>query len=106
MSAALYARKSTRQERGSDEERSVERQIELAQAFADKQGWSTSEDLRFVDDGVSGGVLNLEKRRGLAAMLAAAKDKRFDVLIIMAQSRLARRRPWKIVHELHDLGVR
>jgi len=88
----------------------VTRQIELARAFTEKQGWTVSEDHVFVDDAISGGIFDPKKRPGLAALLAAARSvpRPFDALVIMNQSRLARRLRYAIdiVHDLSDQGVR
>jgi DNA invertase Pin-like site-specific DNA recombinase len=52
MSAAIYARKSTKQADVNDVEKSVTRQITLAKAFAAERGWQVIEE--YVDDGISG----------------------------------------------------
>src|SRR6266851_4343694 len=77
--AALYARKSTSQEKASEEARSVARQIALAREFADRQGWAVDAQHVYVDDGVSGGTFDPKKRPGLAGLLAAAKARQFEV---------------------------
>ena len=72
MIAALYARKSTKQEKATEEARSVTRQNELASAFAERQGWTVPEHLVFTDDGISGGIFDPKKRPGLDALMKAA----------------------------------
>jgi site-specific DNA recombinase len=106
--AATYARKSTREEKANDEARSVTRQIELARSFIDRQNWTLPDHLIFSDDGVSGGIFDPKQRPGLAAMMAAARSGEFSALVVMNQSRLARRQRYAvdIVHDLHDAGVR
>jgi DNA invertase Pin-like site-specific DNA recombinase len=104
----LYARKSTSQEKATEEARSTSRQVALARAFAERQGWTVGEGHVYVDEAVSGG--EIKKRVGLQALLAAAKapSRPFDVLVMMAQSRLARRMRYAvdILHDLADCGVR
>lgn len=110
VGAAIYSRKSTTQEKSSEEARSVARQIALAREFADRQGWIVSPQHIYIDDGISGGVFDPKQRPGLAALLRAAKSRprAFDVLVVMNQSRLARRQRYAvdIVHDLTDAGVR
>jgi len=110
ITAAIYARKSTSQEKASEEAKSVTRQVDLARAFAERQEWVVPPDLIFLDDGISGGIFDPKKRPGLAALLDAAltKPRPFDVLVIMNQSRLARRQRYAVdlVHDLTDAGVR
>ena len=57
MIAAIYARKSTDQNGVGDEEKSVTRQIEHAEAYASKKGWTVAEEHIYVDDGISGAEL-------------------------------------------------
>ena len=52
MNAAVYARKSTLDERDSADQ-SVTRQVELARRFAAERGWIVPDDLVFVDNEVS-----------------------------------------------------
>src|SRR5436189_6367600 len=111
MRVTIYARKSTSHEKAAEEAKSVTRQIDLARAFVNRQdGWIVSEDHVFVDDAVSGGIFDRRKRPGLDGLLYAAKSvpRPFDVLVIMNQSRLARRLRCAvdIVHDLADAGVR
>lgn len=56
--AALYGRKSTSQEKASEEARSVARQITLGREFAEQQGWRVDERNVFTDDGISGGIFD------------------------------------------------
>ncbi len=104
----VYARKSTSQEKASEEARSTTRQVELARSFITQQGWTVSEEHVYIDEAISGG--EFKKRPGLAALLAAAKTtpRPFDVVVMMAQSRLARRMRYAvdILHDLADAGVR
>jgi site-specific DNA recombinase len=101
MRAVLYCRKSTVQEHGE----SVERQAELARAFAKARGWEIIET--FVDDALSGA--DFTNRDGLARMLAAAqrKPRPFDVIVTMDDSRLGRDqfRTGYLLQQITDAGV-
>src|SRR5713226_2372169 len=66
--AAIYARKSTADERSKEEGKSVERQIENATEYAAEHGWTVDPDLIFVDENISGG--EFANRPGLAACRA------------------------------------
>ncbi len=90
LKCAVYARKSTEQKGVAEEEKSVARQVELAQAFIARQGWGLAEGHTYVDDGISGAeTTKLEARK---KMLAAAESARrpFDVIVIMSLERLSR----------------
>ena len=63
MNAAIYARKSTEQERGE----SVERQERCCRELATAQGWHVDDRYVFVDKAVSGA--EFAKRPGLQALL-------------------------------------
>ena len=70
--AALYARKSTDDDR-HEAEKSVTRQREESRRYAEAHGWAVDEAHVYVDDGISG-ALDEDKRPGLKALLAAAKQ--------------------------------
>ena len=55
MIAAICARKSTEQKGVADEQRSVVRQVEHAQQYAERKGWIVADEHVYVDDGISGG---------------------------------------------------
>ena len=95
MIAAIYARKSTDQN-VADEAKSVTRQIEHARAYATAKGWVVTDNLCFVDDGISGAIFG-DGRPGLMRLLNALKPRpSFDVLIMSEESRLGR--------EIHQTG--
>jgi site-specific DNA recombinase len=102
MIAAIYARKSTEQH-VPDDAKSITRQLELARAFADVQGWQVLEE--YADDGVSGVVAT--KLTGRARMLAAAAAEKFSVLIVRDVDRLSRNDEELpgIIYSLRDAGV-
>ena len=72
MRAAVYARKSTEQN-VADDAKSVTRQVELARAFATRQGWKVAESHVYMDDGISGAEFT--NRPGLSALTLAARGK-------------------------------
>ena len=106
MKAAIYARISAEDSR--DAESSVQRQIELAKAYAARKGWSVSDDHVYVDNGISGA--EFVDRPGFARMFAAVPKRGkapFDVLVMSELSRLGRdayRVPF-FVGELADAGI-
>ncbi len=107
MIAAIYARKSTEQSGVSEEEKSVKRQIEHAQAYAINKGWSVSADHIFVDDGISGA--EFVKRPGFIRLMNALKPRpSFHVLIMSEESRLGREsiETSYALKQIIDAGVR
>jgi len=54
MRCAIYARKSTEDDR-HDEDKSTTRQIEHAKQFIKEKGWTALEEHIYLDDGISGG---------------------------------------------------
>ncbi len=89
MIAAIYARKSTEQTGVVEEEKSVTRQIEHARAYAERKGWTVSEDHIFIDDGISGA--EFVKRPGFLRLMNALKPRpTFHILIMSEESRLGR----------------
>ncbi len=90
MIAAIYARKSTEQEKGaSGASESVERQIEHARDYAVKRECTiAAEQHVYFDDNVSGAAYaKLEARN---RMVADAEAGKFQVLVVSEQSRLGR----------------
>jgi DNA invertase Pin-like site-specific DNA recombinase len=89
--AAVYARKSTRQDGVDDDQRSVERQVDNARDFAAKNGWRVDDRHVYVDDGVSGAA-RLTRLQAKARLLEVIKRRPpFSVLIVQAPDRLSRR---------------
>lgn len=80
--AAIYARFST----DLQSERSIEDQIALCEDFAARDGLHVVS--RFEDRARSGG--SILGRDGLMALMEAAREKRFDVVIVEALDRLSR----------------
>ena len=89
MIAAIYARKSTEQHGVGDDEKSVARQVAHARAYAEKKGWTVSDEYIYVDDGISGA--EFVKRPGFLRLMNALKPRpRFQILIMSEKSRLGR----------------
>ena len=88
LNAAIYARKSTDQH-VTDEQKSVARQIEHAQAYAQRHGWTVDPAHVFVDDGISGA--EFAARPGFVRLMNALKPRPpFTALIMSESSRLGR----------------
>ncbi len=81
MRAAIYCRFSSENQRES----SIADQARNCERFAEREGWQIAS--RFQDKAVSG---TKKDRAGYQAMLAAAKCREFDVLLVDDLSRLAR----------------
>lgn len=102
MIAAIYARKSTEQ----SDDASVERQEELARAFAATKGWQVVDAHVYIDRVISGAeCLKRPAYRRLMAALDPAPP--FGALIVMEQSRLGRDtgRVLLAIQALEEAGV-
>ena len=90
MRAAIYARVSTpRQARAQN----VDDQVERLKAYAEQKGFGLEEEHVYLDEGYSGASLN---RPGLDTLRDAAAMAEFEVLLVTAPDRLAR----KYVHQV------
>jgi DNA invertase Pin-like site-specific DNA recombinase len=103
MRAAIYARYSTDLQRQA----SIEDQYRICLRAIEREGWDVVD--RFKDKAVSGAKSD---RPGYQALLAAAKEKQFDVIVVEEVSRLWRdqEEQWRAVKRLeywdvHLLGV-
>jgi DNA invertase Pin-like site-specific DNA recombinase len=85
MIAAIYARKSNDDDRNIDN-KSVTRQVERAEAYAESQGWTVADDHILVDDGISGA--EFKNRPPLLRLLNDLHN--FDVIVTSELSRLGR----------------
>ncbi len=107
MIAAIYARKSTEDERSAEDGKSTARQVDLARAFAVKQGWAVADQWVVTDDGVSGA--NFTARPGLVRLLdgAAQKPRPFDIVVVMSLDRIGREQVQTsgVIRQLHAAGV-
>jgi DNA invertase Pin-like site-specific DNA recombinase len=107
MIAAIYARKSQKQEGHDDEGKSTVRQIAHAREYAQKKGWEVDDRHVYVDDAISGAefVKRPDFRRLRAALDPVSP---FQVLIVSEQSRLGRDtiRTLTAIQEITDADVR
>jgi len=94
MRAAIYARVST-----FDQE--PENQLQELRRYCEARGWSSIE---FVDRGVSGAK---DRRPALDELIAAAKRRKFDVVVCWRLDRLGRnlKHLVTLLDELQALGV-
>jgi DNA invertase Pin-like site-specific DNA recombinase len=95
--AAVYARVST-----LDQE--PETQLRELRAFVERRGWQLEEAHVYVDKGVSGAK---DRRPALDRLMAAAKQRKVDVVVVWALDRLGRslRHLVTTLDELGALGV-
>jgi site-specific DNA recombinase len=90
MRAALYARVSTTRQAQAQ---TIEQQLALLHPYCAAQGWSVAEQHVYRDDGYSGASL---ARPGLDRLRAAAAQAAFEVVVLTAPDRLAR----KYIHQV------
>jgi len=101
MKIALYARVSTNRQMQSQ---SIEQQIErLQQAVAQHSDWELAPEHVYRDDGYSGAKLN---RPGLDRLRDAASMAAFELILVTAPDRLARKYVHQVllIEELTKLG--
>jgi site-specific DNA recombinase len=101
MKIALYARVSTNRQMQSQ---SIEQQIErLQEAVAQRPDWELAPEHVYRDDGYSGAKLN---RPGLDRMRDAANMAAFELILVTAPDRLARKYVHQVllIEELKKLG--
>lgn len=93
--AALYARVST-----TDQDTEV--QLRELRAYLERRGWTSVEE--FIDRGVSGAK---DRRPALDRMMADARRRRFDAIIVWKFDRFARsvRHLVTALADFHDLGI-
>jgi site-specific DNA recombinase len=98
MRAVIYARYSTENQRDA----SIEDQMRICQRIVDAEGFELI--TRFEDRGISGGT---DQRPGYQALLATARAKLFDIIVVEDISRLWRSRSefGSRSAELEDMGV-
>ncbi len=102
MRAAIYARVSTpRQARAQN----IDEQVERLKAYAEQKGLGLEEEHVYLDEGYSGASLN---RPGLDALRDAAAMAEFEVLLVTAPDRLARKYVHQVLllEELQERGCR
>ena len=89
LRAAIYARYSSSLQHPS----SIEDQVELCRQHASRFGCTVLEDYIYADQEISGSE---ERREGYQRLLAAARARAFDAIIVEAQDRL-----WRNEAEMH-----
>jgi len=77
-SVAIYARVST-------DRQSTESQLNALREYAGKRAWAISKE--YIDEGYTG---SNTKRPAFTAMMADAKKRKFDVLLVYKLDRLSR----------------
>src|SRR5690348_1007225 len=85
MNVAAYYRVSSTQQREKD---TIAAQRSAAHALLDARGWTLVAEHE--DDGRSATEGKLDKRTGFAALLAGARARRFEAVIVGAVDRLTR----------------
>ena len=91
--AAAYVRVSTEKQ----DEYSLDSQLRLIWEYAAAHELILPPDLVFVEDGVSGRTV--KKRPAFQTMIAMAKDRAFDVILVWKFSRFARNQEESIVYK-------
>lgn len=101
MRAAIYARYSSENQRPE----SIEDQVAACRRLAAERGFTVLDGHIYADQAQSGARRD---RQGLAALLAAAQTREFEVLLVDDLSRLARDNylMLSVLAELHFEGVR
>ncbi len=84
MRVAIYARYSSDLQRQT----SIDDQVAVCRRYADSPGWTVLDEHVYSDAGISGA--SLEGRPGIQALLGAAPQRDFDVLLVDDSSRVAR----------------
>ena len=85
MRAALYARVSSEEQ---VEGYSIDAQLRQCRDYAKNQGWTVVAE--YVDEGRSARAEDTSKRPKFKAMLEAAKNREFDILIVHKLDRFSR----------------
>ena len=107
MIAAIYARKANDQTGIAEEQKSVARQIDHAQQFAKRKGWTVADEHLYIDDGISGA--EFANRPGFVRLMNALKPRApFTALIMSESSRLGREQfeTGYALKQLSQAGVR
>jgi len=105
---AIYARKSTREDRGKAADRkSCAVQIAECRDFAERKGWHVLDAHVYQDEAKSGA--EFERRPGLKGLLDAVSGKRLpvNILLVTERSRLGRDtvRTLALIQALADAGL-
>lgn len=102
LRCALYGRRSTDEHQMA----SMEVQTEEGQRYIAKNGGTLQPEHVYLDDAIS--RAEFKKRPGLIALLNAANDKQFDVVIVRDESRLGGDtfRSGLVIQDLLESGIR
>jgi site-specific DNA recombinase len=102
MQVAIYLRVSTKNQA---EQHTIEQQLERLQTHIQTQSWTLSEENIFRDDGYSGSTL---RRPGLDHLRDRAATCEFDLVLVTAPDRLARKYVHQVllIEELEQKGCR
>ncbi len=102
--AALYTRSATSQEPG-EENNALATQMRLCRMYCQSHGYTV--DDKHIYSEIGSGNDGYTRRPQLAALLDAAKQREFDVLVIATHNRLSRRlaHAAAIIEELQQHGV-
>ena len=92
---AIYARVST-------DRQAAESQLNALREYIDKRAWAISKE--YIDEGYTGSTT---KRPAFAAMMADARKRSFDILLVYKLDRLSRSLKDLIatLDDLHSLGI-
>ena len=105
MNAAIYARKSDKQDDVAEDARSVGRQVAGAKTFIAAKGWALDERHVYTDDGVSGALF--ANRAEFQRLMRDAKAGAFEAICFYDLDRFGRNAHKSMValNKLADLGV-
>ena len=102
MRAAIYTRVSTSRQAHTQK---IDQQVERLKGYAERKSWTLEKEHVYLDEGYSGATLN---RPGLDALRDAAAMAEFEVVLITAPDRLARKYVHQVllIEELQGRGCR
>jgi site-specific DNA recombinase len=102
MRAAIYARVSTPRQARTQK---IDQQLERLKGYAQRKSWTLEEEHVYLDEGYSGATLN---RPGLDGLRDAVAMAEFEVVLITAPDRLARKYVHQVllIEELQGCGCR
>jgi site-specific DNA recombinase len=102
MRAAIYARVSTPRQARTQK---IDQQLERLKDYAQRKSWTLEEEHVYLDEGYSGATLN---RPGLDGLRDAVAMAEFEVVLITAPDRLARKYVHQVllIEELQGRGCR
>lgn len=105
MRAAIYARKSQKQEGVPENATSVGRQVEGARAFITGKGWTLDEAHVYEDKGKSGALFLARHRPEFQRMMRDAEADAFGAIVFYDLDRFGRAK-WKMLDALRELTIK